>query len=120
MAIKPFFAWQGSPGDIPQKKFTCGHFGCYREVGSTKGWLYVSQPSGVQEGLIYICPICHRPTFFDETEGIQVPNISLGNLVKSLPSDVSKLYEEIRNATGVNSYTLAVLGCRKVLMHNSH
>jgi hypothetical protein len=35
----------------------------------------------------------------------------------SLPSDVEALYQEARSCMKVNSYTSAVITCRKLLMH---
>jgi hypothetical protein len=37
--------------------------------------------------------------------------------VAHLPNDVEQLYREARNAVAIGSYTAAVLGCRKLLMH---
>lgn len=117
MPIRPKYEWIGHAGDMQARKFICGHFGCGREVGSIKGWHYQNRDTGVMEGWIYICPICHRPTFFDDTDGLQIPGVNFGANVDNLPDNVSQLYAEIRKATGVNSYTVAVLGCRKMLMH---
>ena len=63
--------------------------------------------------------MCHYPTLFDESTGsvIQIPGISFGKSIEHLPDDVQKLYEEIRRATSSQSYTAAVLACRKLLMH---
>ena len=64
-----------------------------------------------------MCPVCLRPTFFDEYASGQIPGISFGKTVESLPHDINEIYGEIRKSTGLGAYTLAVLGCRKILMH---
>lgn len=117
MAIDPSFEWQGQ-GIISQKQYTCGHISCGREVASNIGWSYSNRSRGVKEGWVYICPMCHRPTFFDDTEhALQIPGVSFGNNIEHLPEDVGDLYEEIRNATGSAAFTASVLACRKILMH---
>lgn len=117
MAITPSANWQGHLLNMTPRRFICGHAGCGREVGSKEGWFYQEAHVAGIRGWIYICPICHRPTFFDETENIQVPGESFGKNIDHLPAEIAKLYDEIRKATGVSSYTIAVLGCRKILMH---
>lgn len=46
-----------------------------------------------------------------------MPGVSFGRGVEHLPPDIDELYEEIRKATSVESYTAVVLACRKLLMH---
>lgn len=118
MAIDPFFKWQNE-SDISQKKYTCGHPSCGREVASNTGWYYANPRSGVTEGWIYICPMCHRPTFFDDTVSptLQVPGAGFGKGIEHLPKDIEDLYEEIRKTTSDEAFTSAVLACRKILMH---
>lgn len=113
MAIDSLYSWPSNQ-DITPRQFTCGHSGCGREIASNKGWLYQHN-----QGLIYICPMCHRPTFFDDTvsPAIQIPGISFGKNIEHLPKDIADLYEEIRKATSGEAYTSAVLSCRKLLMH---
>ena len=117
MAINPGFHWPAQT--IDQRRFTCGHFGCGREVASNLGWIYKNSHNAMVEGAIYVCPMCHRPTFFDDTNNpsLQVPGASFGRNIDHLPKDISDLYEEIRKATAVGAYTSAVLSCRKILMH---
>ena len=47
----------------------------------------------------------------------QYPGAPFGNEVASVPEDVAKLYAEARACMTVNSFTSAVLTCRKLLMH---
>jgi hypothetical protein len=115
MAIDPSFNWQGQV-TIHKRQYTCGHISCGREVTSTLGWSYLNIKRTVKEGWIYICPLCRRPTFFDNTEPIgQIPGISFGNDIEHLPEDIENLYREIRNATGCGAFTASVLACRKIL-----
>lgn len=101
---------------LKPEKYTCGHFGCGREVGSEKGWDY-SNAAGNTMASIYICPSCCCPTFFDYISGSQLPGKGIGQLIKHLPENVEGLYSEIRSATTQGAFTLAAMGCRKLLMH---
>ena len=96
--------------NLEPKSFTCGH--CGKIVASAAGFFTGDQP----QRFIYVCPNCHRPTYFAE-DGTQLPGIAPGVEVEHLPDDVEKLYREARNCVAVGSYTSAVLSCRKLLMH---
>jgi hypothetical protein len=50
-------------------------------------------------------------------QGKQYPGAPFGEGVASVPKEVSGLYDEARSCMTVNSYTSAVLTCRKILMH---
>jgi len=99
--------WQGL-NELNAVSFRCGF--CDKEVANRKG--YYRDGSNWR---IYVCPCCARPTFFEGN--IQRPAPLLGNDVERLPENIKKLYSEIRNCTGINAYTSAVLSCRKLLMH---
>ncbi len=71
--------------------------------------------NGQQQPFIYICHSCNKPTFIFGDE--ITPSAPLGNAVQKLPQDIEEVYEEIRQATSVNSYTAAVMVARKLLMH---
>lgn len=64
---------------------------------------------------IVICPHCTKPTM--NLSGVQFPDSAPGNEVKSLPDDISALYEEARRCVSVASYTASVLASRKLLMN---
>ncbi len=117
MAISRKSNWPSQT--ITQREFTCGYSSCGKEVGSNIGWLYNNHSSGQPEGYIYICPMCHNPTFFDDSisPSMQTPGVSFGRVVNHLPKDIDELYAEIRKATSAQAYTSAVLSCRKILMH---
>lgn len=96
----------------PNRSFSCGH--CGERVSSNVG--YTARNDRYVRGRIYICHACNGPTYF-ALSGKQTPGVLVGGTIAHLPEDVSKLYDEIRNATGVNSFTAAVLSARKLLMH---
>lgn len=97
-----------SLGDLQPKSFKCKF--CDKDVASRKA--YYRDDSNWR---IYICPNCARPTFFENT--IQIPAPLLGHTVDEVPENISSLYNEIRDCTGINAYTSAVLSCRKLLMN---
>lgn len=117
MKTHPEWKWQSSPGDVTPRNYVCGHPNCGREVASNKAWFYHDPHRGMTQGWIYICPNCHRPTFFDDTDNSQVPGVRFGRDIEHLPDDISRLYQEIGKSTAVEAHTTAVLGCRKLLMH---
>lgn len=96
------------------KDYVCGY--CGKPLASEKGWIATTRPTGAIIGRICVCHLCGQPTFFDRN-GHQTPGVMFGNSVRDIPDkSVSDLYNEARMATGVNSYTAAVLACRKLLM----
>jgi hypothetical protein len=107
------FEWQ-QLSTIPQgQSFICGF--CGSNVSSDKSY-QARHPSGSHSWpYIFICHICNRPTFIynDQT----TPSAPLGSPVNKLPKDIGEVYNEIRQATSVASYTAAVLAARKLLMH---
>lgn len=116
--ITPFGTrdWENSQ-NIGAKSYTCGHSGCSKEVSSEKGWRHLTQDTKNKNGLIYVCPSCKKPTFFDVQEGVQIPGAATGNEIENLPSDIELLWLEIRKSTSIGAYTSAVLSGRKLLMH---
>lgn len=94
--------------NIDSKDFKCAF--CNNKVASDIGFDHK-----IFHYSIYICPHCIHPTFFNNNT--QVPAPILGNDVKELPEEINSIYNEIRNCTGINAYTSAVLSSRKLLMH---
>jgi hypothetical protein len=107
----PTMAW-ASVSALPPRTYVCGY--CSNSIGSDRG--FTSQ-AGHHQGLIYICPICDKPTFFRFASGERVPGERFGQPVAHVPDDVTKLYEEARTCCANNAYTGAVLLCRKLLMN---
>jgi Domain of unknown function (DUF4145) len=103
-------------GQLRPRSFKCGYSTCGREVSSEKGWTH-QDVGNRTDGYGYICPMCQRPTFFDEQLNTQMPGVSLGNEVKDLPAEIGTIWSEIRRSTSDGSYTSAVLMGRKLLMH---
>jgi hypothetical protein len=100
--------WSGiSP--LPSKRFTCGH--CSMMVAQDRGF----QRMGTAGRLIYPCPACDAPTYFEEDK--QVPGVAYGNAVDNLPPEVASLYAEARNCLSVSAPTASVLACRKLRMN---
>lgn len=96
--------------NIEARSYTCGY--CGHGVGPDRGYFAENR----SDYRVYICSYCRRPTFI-EPEGTQYPGVAYGTAVSNLPPEVSKLYDEARNAMSVNAYTAAVMACRKVLMN---
>jgi len=123
-------SWHGLQ-PVEPRQWTCGHcglivagnLGYYRNDGMKVHPNQVPQQGGQlpahlaskQIPRILLCPQCAKPTYF---EGVmQVPGAAFGNRIEHLPPDVEGLYTEARNCVAVNSFTSAVLACRKMLMH---
>jgi Domain of unknown function (DUF4145) len=103
---------------LPPRSYVCSY--CNHTVGPDKGWQtqqqHAVQNRSVPDGHVYSCSFCGKPTYFNEADK-QYPGAPFGNAVKSLPFNVAALYDEARNCMTVNSFTAAVLTCRKLLMH---
>jgi hypothetical protein len=103
-------AWNNPVGQVP-RSYVCSY--CNHRVGPLLGW----QTNNINPAaFIYLCSYCGAPTYFD-TKGDQHPGAPFGNAVASTPKDVAALYAEARSCMTVNSFTSAVLTCRKLLMH---
>jgi hypothetical protein len=96
-----------NPATIQPLRFVCGF--CSSIVASDKGFFSDSHTQ------IYICPNCSKPSYF--WNNCQIPGAIPGNEVEHLPDEINMLYREARRCVSVNSYTAAVLACRKLLMH---
>lgn len=98
---------------LPPRSYVCSY--CDRHVGPAQGWA-ASVPGQPSQAYLYICSFCNSPTFFD-FRGTQYPGAPFGNSVAGVPKEVGALYVEARQCMTVNSFTSAVLTCRKLLMH---
>lgn len=101
--------WQNAQS-IKVREFTCGF--CGRSVASDKGYFTGDAP----QAQILICPNCKRPSYFFDARNSQVPGVTPGNEVASLPAGIKALYNEARHCVSVGANTAAVLACRKLLM----
>ena len=110
-AVSCPMAWQNQLG-LPPKTYVCGY--CSANVGSDRGF---PNAAGLSAGMIYVCPVCDKPTFFQLQSNTRMPGAPLGNPVQHVPGDVNKLYEEARTCCAASAYTAAVLLCRKLLMN---
>jgi len=99
--------WQNL-ADIGPRSYKCKF--CDKDVATRMGYYRKGVPHQIS-----ICPNCANPTYFLGTE--QIPAPLLGNTVDELPENINALYDEIRDCTGINAYTSAVLSCRKLLMN---
>jgi Domain of unknown function (DUF4145) len=112
----PPLTWHHVQGLLP-RSYVCGY--CNRNVGPDKGWQTPQQTTirnqAIPDGYVYVCSFCGKPSFFYAQK--QYPGVPSGNIVESLPKDVGDLYDEARRCVAVNSFTAAVLTCRKLLMH---
>lgn len=103
--------WQNPLGPMEPRGYVCSYCGHF--VGPAQGWWTTNTSP---QARIYLCSYCGSPTYFD-FQGKQYPGAPFGNAVESVPQDVAALYAEARSCMAVNSYTSAVLTCRKLLMH---
>lgn len=110
--IDDLFGWYHA-AKLPSRQWTCGH--CNLAVGGAGGFITGSPGQINQHRIIYVCPSCQRPTYFEGSK--QVPGVAFGRDVGHLPEMVGKLYTEARNCMAVNAFTSSVLACRKLLMH---
>jgi hypothetical protein len=65
---------------------------------------------------LYICPLCHGPSYFDSTEK-QTPGVIPGKSVNNVPRAVDGLYDEARRCAAAGAPTAAAMACRKILMN---
>ena|SRR2546422_2091669 len=99
-----------NPIGLEPRSYDCAF--CAHRVGPSQGWRSNTNP----QHFVYICSYCGAPTYFDY-QGKQFPGAPFGNAVASVPYQVGALYAEARSCMTVNSFTSAVLTCRKLLMH---
>ena len=104
--------WQNQIQQQP-RSYVCSY--CDRHVGPALGWT-TNIPGNVPQHFIYLCSFCGKPTYFDP-QGKQYPGAPFGSAVAAVPQVVGALYVEARQCMTVNSFTSAVLTCRKLLMH---
>lgn len=63
------------------------------------------------------CPVCGKPVIYDLEKKITLPNVRSFEDVKSLPDNVSALFNELRDAFSVGAYTSCVIAGRTLLAH---
>lgn len=98
---------------IGQHSYECGF--CGNKVAPDQG--YFSDSKRGEQGYIFICPFCTKPTFISH-EGYIYPSTRMGNNVLNITEEsIEKLYNEARDCTAANAHTASVLLCRKILMH---
>lgn len=106
--------WNGIQSIAPDA-FVCGH--CNNQVGGDRGWQGADPRTGQPDYRVYVCPVCFRPTFIEYPRHQQYPGVPYGEEVRRLPGELEPLYREVRDAMAASAFTLAVLGCRKILAH---
>lgn len=100
--------------DLLSRSYTCGY--CGGSLASARG--YSGKIGDKTIAHIYICHSCGNPTFFDDGERTQTPGVPFGHSVQNISDEnIVKLYEEARNCCTTDSYTAAILCCRKLLMN---
>lgn len=100
---------------VTPHEYTC--FYCQRQIAPDKGFNFVTVGSGEPSRniKIRICHNCNHPTYF--YGGKQYPSPPFGKHVDHVPGNAANIYEEARNCMAVNTFTAAVMACRKILMH---
>ena len=61
------------------------------------------------------CPICGKPVILDTNTSSVLPPVKSFDVVKELPEDIEKLYNEMRDAYSVQAYTCCVITGRTLL-----
>jgi len=101
--------WQNS-NSATGISFQCGY--CGNKAGPS-----IRFPAKGKRDVIYICPTCSQPTYFDSKQE-QTPKPRLGDEISGINKpNVALLYNEARDCTSVGAYTAAVMACRKILMN---
>ncbi len=109
----PTYNWRNIE-QAQEQEYQCGY--CDNHVAPSKQY-WAASKSRSDEGHIYICPRCSRPTFFDHRRN-QTPKPRLGQPISGISKpDVKTLYDEARDCTAAGAYTAAVMACRKILMN---
>lgn len=101
--------WEGTQ-TVNTRVYTCGH--CGAQVGSDTGY----DSRDIHQHIV-LCPVCERPTYFNDHHALQVPGARIGADVEYIPPESAAIYREARNCMTVNAYTAVVLLCRTLLMH---
>lgn len=109
---KLYANWQSIP-TVGTKRFICGH--CGSSVSSDRAY-YATNNVSAKLASAYLCHDCNRLSLFDD-DIVQVPAPMLGRTIEKLPTDIDKLYNEMRKASADGAYSLVVMGGRKLLMH---
>ena len=65
---------------------------------------------------IAVCPSCTEPTYFD-VHGSPTPGALPHQAVDALPSDVERIYDELRRSVAARCPTGAVMLARNLLMY---
>ena len=124
VAIKPFRLIQiGGPNiEIDMSSqcddvvFQCGS--CEINV-SAKEMIGIFNEKNNRIGLICLCPICRRPTHFEDTSlGLtaQIPPPIPGKENPYLSDTIKVVYREARNCMSVKAYTATAMLIRKLIM----
>lgn len=101
--------WHGV-STITGRSYNCGY--CGKLVGPSLNYWAVNNSNK-----IFICPNCGNPTYYNASDEKYFPGSLYGDEVRNLPSIIQNHYNEARWAYSVNSYTGAVLLCRKIIMN---
>jgi len=106
----------GNAVTVEGYSYQCGY--CDKEVAPNKGY-YCKEGNVYKRAVIGICPNCNLPTVLDASGEMQAPSPRKGKNVDHLPTEIDKLYQEIRGCYSQNAYTASVLLARKILMNVS-
>lgn len=87
---------------------TCGNCGITVEA---------NQISAPVAGVLFLwCPSCHDGSV-KTIGGVVFPIAPAAGMVKGLPEDVERSWQETRRSYSVGAYTACEMMCRKILMH---
>lgn len=106
--MEKFMGWNDVTSMI-SRSFTCGY--CGKNLAS-----YIGYYNDNLIMRILICHFCGQPTFFNGEQ--QVPGRIYGDDIQDITDDkILSIYNEARRCISCNSFTAAVLCCRKLLMN---
>lgn len=104
--------WKGIT-KVSSASYACGY--CGNRVASESGWDAVDNYFH-RGAVIFTCPECNGPTFFDAYNH-QWPGPIEGGVISNLSREVIAVYEEAKRSITASAYTGSVMLCRKLLMH---
>ncbi len=97
---------------LPPRNFVCGF--CDRHVASNQGF---ATNGATPPFHLYICSGCSAPSLFNSASNKQWPSPPVGVEVPNLPTNVDRIFREVREACSAGATTAAALTLRVLISH---